>query len=376
MSIAVELIDDEPGLAGVIPDWRRLAEARGNAFLTPEWFLASLRCGGDGWRPLVAVVRDEGGGLRGLLPFARPPRRRERRLLLGGPIRCDLLHPVAEPADEEVVGTAAAAAVVARCRRPLLVLGNAGPNTAWWRAIAASGRLAAIDGPENVLPCIDLTGLDWDGYLAERSRGLRSQIGRKMRNLHRDHKVKLRLTANQQELDKDLPTLFRLHDARWRERPGASSLSDPLLRDFHADFCSAALARGWLRLLTLEVDETPAASWYGWRLGDRWSYYQAGFDPAWSRHSVGLLILAESIKEAIADGASGYDMLLGDEAFKSRFAGSCRRARRVIVVSRADPARLAAISQAGLARAWRRLPRSSRTRARERIAVLRRRPRR
>ena len=62
------------------------------------------------------------------------------------------------------------------------------------------------------------------------------------------------------------------------------------------------------------------AGWYGWRVGDRFSYYQAGFDPAWSRYSVGFLLLAETVREAIAEGAAEYDLLLGDEAFKARFA--------------------------------------------------------
>ena len=40
--LTVEVIDREGALAPVLDEWRRLAVARGNAFLTPEWYLAAL----------------------------------------------------------------------------------------------------------------------------------------------------------------------------------------------------------------------------------------------------------------------------------------------------------------------------------------------
>jgi CelD/BcsL family acetyltransferase involved in cellulose biosynthesis len=73
-----------------------------------------------------------------------------------------------------------------------------------------------------------------------------------------------------------------------------------------------------MRLYLLEVDGAAAAARYGWRVGDRFSYFQAGFEPAWSRQR-GFLLLAETVRAAIAEGAE-HDLLVGDEAFKARFA--------------------------------------------------------
>jgi CelD/BcsL family acetyltransferase involved in cellulose biosynthesis len=114
----------------------------------------------------------------------------------------------------------------------------------------------------------------------------------------------------------------------------------------------------------MEVDGVPIAALYGWLIGGRWSYYQAGFDPAWSRHSPGFLMLAETIREAIEDGASEYDMLLGEEAFKRRFATSSRRVCSVLLAPRGRPAHISAAAGVRLRRAWRRLPSRPRARAR------------
>jgi CelD/BcsL family acetyltransferase involved in cellulose biosynthesis len=167
-----------------------------------------------------------------------------------------------------------------------------------------------------------------------------------------------------QELDADLDSLFRLHGARWTQRGDTSSFAKPEVHAFHAEFARAALERGWLRLYLLEVDGAPIAAQYGWLIGGRWTYLQAGLDPGWSRHSPGLLLLAEMIREAIAVGAREYDMLLGDEAYKFRFATASRTARTVVLARRSDPVvHLSALTRARLRGAWRRLPASSRARA-------------
>lgn len=361
----IQLVTEISEVKALADEWRPLAERRGNAFVTPEWFLAWLRQCGQGWEPRVAVVRTSQGTLRGLLPLLSS-KSGGRRALQFCPVG-DRFHPVADLRDEEAVASAAAPAVAPRERglRSLL-LANVDAGAGWWRALAEASPapLATVERPESALPFVELAGLSWDSYLAGRSRQLRSQLGRKLRSLRKEHDVQLRRTRRSEEVAADLEILFRLHDARWAERPDSSSLADPAIRAFHLEFATAALERGWLRLSVMEVDGVPIAALYGWLLGGRWSYYQAGFDPAWSRHSPGFLLLAETIREAIEDGASEYDMLLGDEAFKRRFATSSRRVRTVVLAPRGHPAHVSAAAGVHLRRAWRSLPSRPRARAR------------
>ena len=116
---------------------------------------------------------------------------------------------------------------------------------------------------------------------------------------------------------------------------------------FHADFTAAALERGWLRLWLMEVDGESVAAWYGWRLGERYSYYLAGFEPRWSDASVGLLLLAHTVHEAIGESASVYDLLLGDEAYKQRFATAARPVETVILTRSFHPVRLLVSAEGG-----------------------------
>jgi CelD/BcsL family acetyltransferase involved in cellulose biosynthesis len=369
-SLSVEVIDDEGALAPVLDGWRRLAVARGNAFLTPEWYLAALNALHGGAVPAVAVVRDDDGTVRGVLPLvdcrsAGPPLASFPATRFG-----DIFHPVAEQQNDAEVASAVAPALArhlgARCR---LDLGRVDAEAGWWRELARAwpGRMAAVPQPKDALPYAALKGFDWQAYLATRSGQFRNQVKRKMRSLERDHEVRLRRSETVEEVSSDLDTLFELHEARWEERTGDSSIAGSRVRDLHRGFAAAAHERGWLRLYLLEVDGAPAAAWYGWHVGDRFSYYQAGFEPAWSRYSVGFLLLAETVREAIAEGAAEYDLLVGDEAFKARFATGERLGSSVLLAPLISGTQLAASAKRMARSGVRAMPES----ARDRIRTLR-----
>jgi CelD/BcsL family acetyltransferase involved in cellulose biosynthesis len=299
----------------------------------------------------VAVVRG-GGDVRGLLPLVRAPG--SAAAAFPGTRFGDIYQPVAAEGDDELVASAAAPAIAAGLGpRSRLDLGRVDAGARWWSELARAwpGQMSVVSRPAEALPFIELNGSSWDDYLAGRSRQFRSQVGRKMRSLQRDHRVRLRRPESQDEVLGSFGTLFALHDARWRGRNEASSIASSAARDFHREFMVEAHGRGWLRLYVLEVDGMAVAAWYGWRVGDRFSYYQAGFDPTWGRYSVGFLLLAETVREAIDEGAAEYDLLLGDEAFKARFATGRRLGQSVLLAPRLSGLRMRASARSWAARA-------------------------
>jgi CelD/BcsL family acetyltransferase involved in cellulose biosynthesis len=69
----------------------------------------------------------------------------------------------------------------------------------------------------------------------------------------------------------------------------------------------------------MELDDRPVAAWHGFRYAGHEWYYQAGRDPAYDHLSVGLVLLAHTIRSALEDGVYEYRLLRGAEAYKQRF---------------------------------------------------------
>ena len=257
--------------------------------------------------PFVALVRGEGGEARALVALER---RGARPLRLGrfmghGP--ADQLGPVCPPGDP-----AGPEAVMALRSSFDLLLAERLPGSEW--ADRLGGRVLQREAS----PVIAVPGGGWEAYLGARSSNLRSQLRRKERKLQREHGLRYRLSVDPDRIRTDLESLVRLHNARWGEERSAALRSRAAR--FHFEFASVALERGWLRLWLAEAGDRPVAAWYGFRFGDAESYYQSGRDPAWERHSVGLVLLAHTIRESMNDGVSEYRLLRGGEPYKDRFA--------------------------------------------------------
>lgn len=345
------------------PRWRELAVLRGNAFVTPEWLRAWLDAYEGAAEVRVALVHGDDGTLLGLMPFALSGGRLGRTARFAAAGFADYLHPVAESADEAAVARAAIEALAREGGWATLVLDNVDADAAWSHDSfpGPGGReLRRRERSGSVLPYAPLPG-DYDEYLAGRSGSFRRQLRRLDRRLAEAASIELRQTRTEDELERDLETFFRLHLGRWEGR-GGSSLAGHGARALHQSFAPAALRAGWLRLLVLEADGEPIATFYGWRLGQRYAFYQAGFDESWSRFSVGLVMHGRVIAAAIAEGAGEYDMLLGAEPYKLRFCDHVRNVSTAVLTRPGHPAGALAAADLGARRLAARLPDDLRSR--------------
>jgi len=289
-------------------DWRRLGELSGNVFSTWEWATVWWRHFGDGRKPLTAALRG-GDEVVAILPlylgFERPVR--VARFIGHG--AGDELGPVA-PADDE---------------RAEAALADTGGELGWDVLLAdrlpgdghadrLGGRLLRRDSS----PVVDLSAGSWDDYLATRSSNFRSQVRRKERKLVRESGLTYRLSDDPERLSADLDSLFELHEARWAG--GSSGALAGSRVAFHRDFAAVAQERGWLRLWLAEIEGRAVAAWYGFRFGGADWYYQFGRDPEWDKASVGLVLLAHTVRDAVEAGQREYRLLRGGESYKERFA--------------------------------------------------------
>jgi CelD/BcsL family acetyltransferase involved in cellulose biosynthesis len=312
-------VEEARELAPLRDEWSALAERTGaGIFGTCEWAEAWWDAYGRHGRLAVFTCRTETGALGAILPLY--VRRRGgvtiARFIGHGP--GDELGPVTAAADR--VRTAAALAEVVAQLGPDVLVAELLPGGQGWPE-----RMGRRPWRHESSPSLAVPDGGWDAYLAGRSANLRQQIGRRTRALDRRGTVLFR-RADEGSLEQDMDTLFRLHRARW-----GSARTDFEDTPFHREIARRALARGWLRLWTLELDGTPVASWHGFRVGGVTSYYQAGRDPAFDGDAVGFVLLAHTIRHAIDEGSRHYRFGRGDEPFKLRFADADHGLETVVV---------------------------------------------
>jgi len=333
------LLSEESEIGAIEDEWRAFAELRGCAFVTPEWFRCWSRHRPDSATPLVAAARRADGSLGGVLPLIFDAARRPRAIRFAGAAHGDRFLPAARPEDEVEVAAAAMSALrQAGYGRYMLALNHVDADADWWREMASATRPAAAitEQQRSQMAYLELGAFDdWEAYLASRSRNFRQQVRRFDRALRRQHEVQVR-DSTEATLAADISRVFELHLRRWRLH-GDSSLAKPQTRSFLRSFAEDAQRRGWLRLRLLEVDGAPVAGFFGWRVGGSYAFYQSGFDPDWAKRKVGFVLLAATVRSALEEGAEEFDMLLGEEEYKTRFTNATRTIETVIVTRPRSP---------------------------------------
>lgn len=338
MTVAVEVVRDELTFAAMAEEWNALLRASASdlPFLTWEW----LHC----WwthlredRTLHLVTVRDGGRLIALAPLAvRPPRLRRLQphrvleFLGSGHVGSDYLDFIIRRGEER----AACAALAAHFNETGIVLDlNRVRPGSLCASVACTGLRdtgwALVDERTETCPYIDLNGHDWESYLKTLGSAHRYNVRRRFRKLEGAFAVAFEECADEARLTESVDALVRLHRIRREALGGSDALHTDALVAFHRDLTARALRRGWLRLYVLRLDGTAVASVYGFLYGSTFYFYQSGLDPSFNKFSVGLVVLGHSIRRAVEEGATEYDLLHGDEAYKFRWTTTQRPLARL-----------------------------------------------
>ncbi len=323
-----------PDLGQLREPWEELSRLNCNPFLSWEWASTWWQHFGREREQKILGCHDADGRLVGIAPLYFDSKRPLRVLRFIGHFPADQLEPLCAP---EHLG-----AVLAAVRRQLA-------DESCWDLLLTE-RLPGVAEPESALgtkpmrcevtPELALESSDWDQFLAGKSSNFRGQIRNRQRRLERDHALSFRLADDPARLEADMDSLFRLHELRYGSaEKGLGAFSDELAR-FHRDFARLALENGWLRLWLAELDGTPAAAWYGFRLGGADWFYQSGRDPSFDRQSVGFVLMAHTLRDAVESGMGTYKLLLGAEEYKKRFS-NCEPEVETFAVTRTVRGKLA-----------------------------------
>lgn len=325
VGLEVEVLEDVQSFAELRVEWRELLQdsSADCVFLTWEWLYTWWQHLAAGRRLHLITVR-RGGRLMGVAPLAVRPRQPKRlfpflalEFMGTGSVGSDYLDFIVRRGEETAVSEA-----LADCFADSdLMLELSQVKLSSTRVGDFASRLmdegwSATQAVTDICPYIDLDGHGWDSFLDSLGKSHRYNVRRRLRNLESSFAVTWEQASSEESRQRCFRTLLELHNLRWATRQGSDALHHRELVAFHEEWTRLAMDRGWLRLCLLKLDREPAAAVYGFSYGGVFHFYQSGFDPAYSSHSVGLAALAMSIRCAVEEGTREYDLLHGNEGYK------------------------------------------------------------
>jgi hypothetical protein len=128
------------------------------------------------------------------------------------------------------------------------------------------------------------------------------------------------------ELPLFMKTHIDLHRKSWKDRGESGSFNTERFRRFHNEFAHDLLLKGKLLLCSLELNDVPIGSFYGFEYNKVMHYYLIGVDrSAVPKASIGRVLVGRCIQIAIERGCREFDFLRGYEDYKYDWTDTDRR---------------------------------------------------
>jgi len=334
--LTTERIADGAAFELLRPEWDEILRASDSncVFLTWEWLYTWWKHLAEDRQLFILAVR-RGSELVALAPFCFRPRSLSRGRLFpvleflgSGFVGSDYLDVIVRKGNSGEACRALISYLSAR-QLPLKCTNVKKGESMAARLLEGltEKSWAVAETQTNVCPFIPLADSTWESYLAGLSTEHRYNFNRKWRRLKRDYEVCFEQVRSGEHCREAIDLLITQHNMRWQDRGGSDAFHTAGLVSFHREWTQLALNRGWLRLYLLRLNTNPAASLYGFLYGGVFYFYQSGFDSAYKHVSVGLVTMGLAIQDAIGESAEEYDLLHGDEAYKSHW---CRHSRDLV----------------------------------------------
>jgi CelD/BcsL family acetyltransferase involved in cellulose biosynthesis len=336
-------------LTALQDEWNELLEQcnRATIFQSWEWNEAWWHHLGCDKRLCLLQVRDH-GRLVGLAPFciSRYPGTPLRRLMFIGTGVSDYLDVLSSSNRHREVCTAIVQylATSRNCDlvdlqdlHPTALLREAMQSTALPPPLADTHELMWMDQEASLSIILPPT---WEAYSATLGKKVRRNVPYYTRLLQRRcHEVDYGL-AGRTELADVMSELFQFHQERWQRRQQHGHFGSQAVQAFHRQVAERFYDRHWLRLRYIRIGGRIIAVDYGFCFRGTFAGYLAGFnpDPEWQPYSVGTIMMAEVIRQAIAEGCQVLDFLRGKEAYKEMWAPTHKAINsRLLLLRRRSP---------------------------------------
>lgn len=191
----------------------------------------------------------------------------------------------------------------------------ASPSRSLLKRLGNERGLRVFEEQIEVCPIIPLPAT-FDDYLEMLDSKQRREINRKLRRAIAADTT-FHVVGPAEDIDEATDAFLELLQSSTFEK--RDWLNEGRRAVFH-DVARAAQADGTLQLMFASVDGRKAAGLFNFDYNDRIWVYNSGLDPtAFSGLSLGVVLTAQAIEQAIEDGRTEFDFLRGDEEYKYRF---------------------------------------------------------
>lgn len=177
---------------------------------------------------------------------------------------------------------------------------------------------------------INLPG-DWESYRKSLSKSLRKNTEYQKQRLEKEHNAVFGKWENTEEVARDLPDFFKMHQKKWQAHGEPGSFADARKQRFYQEISNRFLAKKWLSVYYLRAKGRTVSYSFGIEYDQRYFDLQGAFDLEWQKYSVGKVLLYHALEKCVKVGLCKYDLLRGEEKYKYQFGAVPNRNMRLLV---------------------------------------------
>ncbi len=169
---------------------------------------------------------------------------------------------------------------------------------------------------------------EWEEYLGLLSKKNRHELRRKLRRLDTQTDWRWYCLSTPSEVEGSFDEFLSLMRI---SRPDKEEYMTPTREAFFRDMTRRMAELDRVRLFFMEMDGAKAAASLCFDYGSARLLYNSGYDPGLSYYSVGLLLHAMCVRDAIDRGIEYFDFLRGPEPYKAHLGGLQKSLYRMVV---------------------------------------------
>jgi CelD/BcsL family acetyltransferase involved in cellulose biosynthesis/predicted ATP-grasp superfamily ATP-dependent carboligase len=297
-------------------------------FQTYQWHDSWWRTYGRKLDGRFIAVSDDATCLA-VAPMALHRSTRDRVLRFAGDGRADYCDFIT-PHDKPEVLSRICDALRAETSWNILELNNVPAHSATIAAVQNWSKDAGYFA--YVRPQFTCSALVVEGHEAEANAIVnKASLRRKTNSVRRLGRLETRDFRRSADVLPHLDGFFAQHVKRWEMTATPSLFLEQRQRDFYRDLTLAMDGTDWLLFSVVTLDDRPIAMHYGFDYNGVVTWYKPSFDVAYAAHSPGMIMVRHLVEQAIANRRREFDLTIGDEAFKRRFANAVRSTARIQV---------------------------------------------